>query len=309
MNWSFEQSLMPWRVLDNQFEMLVSFSILNKTNYRKIFLLFNIIQDLPNFERIRKEIDTELTKIIGDYYFRRSNTSIRSTGSRSVKFEDERKQIRDGDSDSISSNPPARQPTHERNPSKPTQQESKKTYEERKPGIGAIVTTHFSKPGKLSESEEESESQESQSTGVRQPPRANLPTLAKPPESAVGALVSNMSRPLTQGASSQPPMQVKKARRVETSQFSRLLLTLANEKHSVLNFFSVCFLLLNSDDDRENSASKDAFNDKRRKIEEKLQQAQNKPMKPSINALPQGFVPDQRVIADQVRIFPQFQWS
>ncbi|CAF0800499.1 unnamed protein product [Adineta ricciae] len=221
----------------------------------------NIQDDLPDFERIRADISRTLDRLVNERLdVRRSITSIRSTGSKLVTFEDQKR----------NKHSTPRTPTEQhRLPS--TTVPSKTKYDD-------------SRPGRTNEAgEDRTASNISDSDDERQSPRIGRSVQPVPRKSAptkgVSALVTSGITPSTKhGESAIAAIARQPIVKPQST---------GNQSNS------------ESETEASVPVRTSSVTDKKRIIDQKLQESASKGKKPGISAIAQGFQPTRETLKTQ----------
>ncbi|CAF2033481.1 unnamed protein product [Rotaria magnacalcarata] len=241
---------------------------------------YNIQADLPDFERIRANLVRLLDRRVNERLdVRRSITSIRSTGSKLVTFEDEQRQ---------SKNP---SPKHDNTKKQNTDHRiiiatdpPKTKHDHSRPTMKHLSDDDVTISNASDSDEDTQPTRPGVASDIRPPPRKTVP----PPKTThgIGSLVDASVRPSTTNEASTisalPRQQLSKP------------LTIKSKS--------------NSDSENESSVppvpSKAGphpsnIDDKKRIIDQKLQEASLKGVKPTPNAVAQGFQHSRQPIVNQ----------
>ncbi|CAF4122767.1 unnamed protein product [Rotaria sp. Silwood2] len=232
----------------------------------------NIQNDLPNFERIRDNITRLLDKRMNERLdVRRSITSIRSTGSKLVTFEDEHQRSKKDSTDQRGA--------------VTTTVQSKSKYDHSRPTIKneSDDDVTISNANESDDDEDTQPTRPGVTSGIQPSPRKHVPPSKT--KNGISSLVEASIRPTTtnQTTISVPPRQrIVKPKSTTTNKS-----TSDSESESALPLPSTT------------GPYSITVTEKKRLIEQKLQEASKKGEKPTNNAIPQGFRPSRESLATQ----------
>lgn len=156
----------------------------------------NSHQDLPNFERIRADISRTLDRLVTERLdVRRSITSIRSTGSKLVTFEDEYQRKKHAPSTTTTTT------TYDQTKKQTLDHhviQSKTKYDHLRPAVNSNLSDEDVTISNANESDDDEDTQPTKPgvrTDIQPSPRKNPPTTK--PTSGVSALVAQTVKPST----------------------------------------------------------------------------------------------------------------
>ncbi|CAF0919113.1 unnamed protein product [Rotaria sordida] len=237
----------------------------------------NIQNDLPNFERIRANLTRILDKNINERSdVRRSITSIRSTGSKLVTFEDEHQRSK---YDNIKKNL-----TDQRGAVTTTIQ-SKPKYDHSRPTIKNESDDDITISNANESDDDTQPTRPGITSDIQPPPRKHVPPSKT--QNGISSLVAVSMRPTT-----------------TTNQTTTIS---ARPRQQIVKPISTTTNKSNSDSESENAVPSPStagpysmnVTEKKRLIEQKLHEASKKGEKPTINAIAQGFRPSRESLATQ----------
>ncbi|CAF0837020.1 unnamed protein product [Rotaria sordida] len=237
----------------------------------------NIQDDLPNFERIRANLTRILDKNINERSdVRRSITSIRSTGSKLVTFEDEHQRSK---YDNIKKNL-----TDQRGAVTTTIQ-SKPKYDHSRPTIKNESDDDITISNANESDDDTQPTRPGITSDIQPPPRKHVPPSKT--QNGISSLVAVSMRPTT-----------------TTNQTTTIS---ARPRQQIVKPISTTTNKSNSDSESENAVPSPStagpysmnVTEKKRLIEQKLHEASKKGEKPTINAIAQGFRPSRESLATQ----------